>query len=152
MTDFAAAPAQPIVQGLIRATNLDGSGVVSFFGIGIVQTGPFAPVYNGVGNYTLTLDPGLPGDVAIDPPFARFLMTVRALAGTPTLVVAKSIAYITSPAGSAAAIGANQIQISLTTDPEVALEIILWRGDAGVELTNLNIIGPLFAPQGLAVP
>ncbi len=150
MTDYAAAPAQPIVQGLLRVFEIDSTPMLAFFGIGIVQTGPFKPVYNGLGNYTLTLDPGLPGDVAIDPPFGRALLNVRALPGVPTAVVSKSIGYITSPAANATAIGANQIQITLNEDPETALEIILWRGDAGVEPTNVNIIGPLFQPQGLA--
>lgn len=157
MTDYAAAPVQPIVQGLLTVRGIEGF-VLSFFGKGIVQTGPFVPQRVGAGNYILTLDPGLPGDVAIDPPFGRQLLNVRALMGTPTAVVSKSIAYITSPAAAAARVGANQIQINLANvggtgmDPEVGLEIILWRADAGVELTNLNIIGPLFAPQGSAVP
>jgi hypothetical protein len=163
MTDYAAAPAQPIVQGLLRAFGNEGV-VLTFFGIGIVQTGPNAPFYVGPGNYILTLDPGLPGDVAIDPPFGRFMMTVRSAPGIPTTIVSKGINYGTSPVpgvfvpGPVPGIGANKLQILLAnsagvgTDAATGLEIILWRGDAGVELTNLNIIGPLFAPQGSAVP
>jgi hypothetical protein len=157
MTDYAAAPVQPIVQGLLTVRGIEGF-ILSFFGIGIVQTGPFAPVRVGAGNYILTLDPGLPGDVAIDPPFGRQLLNVRSPMGTPTAVISKSIAYLTSPTLNPTQVGANQIQIRLANltpvgvDPEVGLEIILWRADAGVELTNLNIIGPLFAPQGSAVP
>ncbi len=157
MTDYAAAPVQPIVQGLLRVFTIDSTPMLAFFGIGILLTGPNAPLYMGTGHYILTLDPGLPGDVAIDPPFGRTLLTVRGptggAAGTPTAIEGKSINYIPSPV---AGVGANKIEIFLVnsagtgTDPEVALEIVLWRGDAGVELTNLNIIGPLFQPQGLA--
>ncbi len=149
MTDYAAAPSQPIVQGLLRVFTIDSTPMLAFYGIGIVLTGPNAPFYAGTGTYILTLDPGLPGDVSIDPPFGRTLLNVRALAGTPTAVVSKSISYLVS---AVPGVGANKIQITLNADPEVALEIVLWRADAGVELTNLNIIGPLFAPQGLAVP
>jgi len=145
MTDYAAAPAQPIVQGLLTARNLDASGVVTFFGIGIVQTGPNAPIYVGAGHYILTLDPGLPGDVAIDPPFGRFMMTVRGpgglLVGTPTAVDSKSINYIQNPVPG---VGADKIEILLNVDPETGLEIVLWRADAGVELVNANLIGPIY--------
>jgi len=157
MTDYAAAPAQPIVQGLLRAIGTEGV-LLTFFGKGIVLTGPFAPLRVGAGNYILTLDPGLPGDVAIDPPFGRVLLNVRAPEGVPTAVISKSIAYITSAPLNPAQVGANQIQIRLANlagvgvDPESGLEIVLWRGDAGVELTTVNIIGPLFAPQGASVP
>jgi len=146
MTDYAAAPAQPIVQGLLSVSGIEVP-IISFFGIGIVQTGPFAPLRNGAGDYTLTLDPGLPGDVAIDPPFGRVLLNIRATAGTPTAVVSKSITYITSPSANPVLVGANQVRILLANlagvgiDPENALEIIIWRGDAGVELVNANIIG-----------
>jgi len=162
MTDYAAVPVQPIVQGLITLVNPDvPDDGIDFFGIGIVQNGPFAPVRNGAGSYTLTRDPGLPGDVAINPLFGRFMMTVCGpngiAAGAPTAIESKSLTYLTSPLLNANLVGANQIEIFLAaggagTDFETGLEIILWRADAGVELTNLNIIGPLFAPQGSAVP
>jgi hypothetical protein len=152
MTDYAATPVQPIVQGLITLVDPDvPADGINFFGKGILLTGPLAPVRTAAGNYTLTLDPGLPGDVAIDPPFGRFLITIRGTVGVPTIIENKSIAYLTSPTLSATAVGANQIQI-LLADSAGALsefdgegvEIILWRADAGVELVNAQLIGPLF--------
>jgi hypothetical protein len=151
MTDYAAAPVQPIVQGLLSVRFVDSAGILSFFGVGIVLTGVNAPLYVGAGHYVLTLDPGLPGDVAIDPPFGRTLLTVRGpvggAAGTPTIVESKSINYIVN---AVPGVGANKIEIFLTdsaddgADPETGLEIVLWRADAGVELVNANLIGPLF--------
>lgn len=151
MTDYAAAPVQPIVQGLLTVRFVDSAGILSFFGIGIVLTGPNAPLYVGAGHYVLTLDRGLPGDVAIDPPFGRTLLTVRGpsggAAGTPTAIEGKSINYIPNPVPG---VGADKIEIFLVdgtdtgADPEAGLEIILWRGDAGVELVNAVLIGPLF--------
>ena len=151
MSDFAAAPIQPFVQGLITFVNPDvPADGIQFSGVGIVTTGLNAPVY-AAGDYILTLDPGLPGDVAINPPFGRFLLTVRGpsgpSAGTPTAVVSKSLTYLVSPIPG---VGATKIQISLANgaaapaDFEEGLEIILWRGDAGVELVNATLIGPLF--------
>jgi hypothetical protein len=151
MTDYAAAPVQPIVQGLISFVNPDvpGDGI-SFFGIGVIQTGPNGPSYVGPGHYILTLDPGLPGDVAIDPAAGLFQMTVRGpsgiVAGAPTAIDSKAVNYILSPVRG---VGATKIEIFLAagatpTDFETGLEIVLRRGDAGVELVNANLIGPLF--------
>lgn len=147
MTDYAAAPAQPILQGLItliESPQRGGLGI-NFFGEGVVQSGPDAPLYVGPGHYILTLDPGLPGDVAIDPPAARFMMTVRAPVGVTTVVVTKSIFYIPSPTPR---VGATKIEILLTNgagadevDFEDGLEIILWRGNAGADPANVNIVG-----------
>ncbi|HYX22232.1 MAG TPA: hypothetical protein VFA98_15420 [Thermoanaerobaculia bacterium] len=145
MTDYAAAPAQPVLQGLITLKNpqVPAQGI-NFFGEGIVQSGPDAPLYVGSGHYILTLDPGLPGDVAIDPPAARFMMTVRAPIGVTTAVVTKSVAYIPSPTPR---VGATKIEIILTNgaggdevDFEDGLEIILWRGNAGADPANVNVV------------
>jgi hypothetical protein len=152
MTNYAAAPVQPIVQGLLTFVNPDvPADGVTFSGRGILLTGLNAPVRSAAGSYTLTLDPGLPGDVAIDPPFARFMATIRGAVGVPTLITSKSVSYLTSPPLSALAVGANQIQIlladtagALTDFDGEGVEIILWRGDAGVELVNANLIGPLY--------
>ena len=146
MTDYAAAPAQPILQGLVTLTETG----INFFGIGVVQTGPFAPQRVGAGDYILTLDRGLPGDVAIDPPFARTQITPRALVvGTASLVVAKAVNYIVNPLTPG--VGCTQIEILFADvggDPvDSPFEIIVRRGDAGVELVSANLIGPLFPPN-----
>lgn len=152
MTDYAAAPVQPIVQGLLTITPASDArpiGTVSFFGIGIVTSGPDAPEYVSAGRYILTLDPGLPGDVAIDPPFGRYMLTVRAPApGVPTGILSKSLTYIVSVVPN---VGATKIEIvlgigtpPLSEDPEGTppqVEIIIWRADAGVELVNVNVSG-----------
>lgn len=64
MADYAAAPIQPIVQGLV--TTVAGTPpVTSFFGRGIEK------VVRGVtlGTYRLLLDPGLPGNAGALEPF-----------------------------------------------------------------------------------
>lgn len=147
MTDYAAAPVQPIVQGLISLVFVEEQiAGISFFGIGIIPTGPKGPLRNNTGDYTLTLDEGLPGDVAMDPPFSRVLITPRALAsGVPTLVLQKSQTFLVNPLPG---VGSNQIEILFTgaggTPVDSTFEIIIWRGDAGVDLVNAKIIGPLF--------
>jgi hypothetical protein len=159
MTDYAASPVQPIVQGLLTITpETDfGPGVVSFFGIGIVTSGPNAPRYVSGGRYLLTLDPGLPGDVAIDPPFGRYLLTVRAPApSTPTNILSKALTYIVNPVPG---VGTTQIEITVAIGsppvsddpdgPNRQIEIIIWRGDAGVEPTNVNIVG---GPGVIVIP
>lgn len=149
MTDYAAAPVQPIAQGLITLVGENVTGI-AFFGIGIVPSGPNGPLRNGVGDYTLTLDRGLPGNVAMDPPFGRVLITPRATApGVPTLVLQKSQTFLVNPVPG---VGADKIRILFTgaggtTPIDSEFEIIIWRGDAGVELVNANLIGPLYQPD-----
>lgn len=145
MTDYAAAPSQPIAQGLVTVFPQEvGVPILSFFGKGIVPSGPQGPVAMGTGDYLLTLDAGLPGDVAIDPPFGRFMLTVRATTpGTPTTVVSKSLSYIPSVTPG---VGATQVRVEFAIEAGTAFdppafEIIIWRADAGVELTNANLIG-----------
>ena len=84
MTDYAAAPAQPIINGII--TIVAGAPVFTGRGISsIVRTVGGAVA----GDFTLTLDFGLPGDVGLDQAFAKSMITQRgtlgALAGGTTI-------------------------------------------------------------------
>lgn len=150
MTDYASAPVQPIVQGLVTTVSQEvGPTLLTFFGKGIIRSGPLgsvgvpgAPVALGVGDYLLSLDAGLPGDVAIDPPFGRVLLTVRSVVGVPSPVISKSITYLVSPTPG---VGCNQVRIEFANAVlgavDSTFEIVIWRAEAGVELTNVNIIG-----------
>lgn len=146
MSDYAATPVQPILQGLVTPFGVDGFSGITFFGIGVVQTGLNKPFFNGAGDYILTLDKGLPGDVAINPDFARTQITIRPfIPGTPTNVVTKAVNYIVNPTPG---VGCDKIEILLADSAGVGtdaiFEIIVRRADAGVELVNANLIGPLF--------
>jgi hypothetical protein len=149
VSDYAAAPAQPIVQGLVTVIP-EGEispGSASFFGIGALPT----VLYNGPGDYTLTLDKGLPGDVAVTSSFGRVMLTIRATApGTPTVILGKSHIFIVN---AVPGVGADKIEIlfaDLGGDPaDASFEIIVWRGDAGVELTNVKLVG---GPPVILIP
>jgi len=172
VSDYAAAPAQPIVQGLITiVTPQTGLPFPAFSGIGvssIVRTPPGSPFSgNAAGDYLLMLDEGLPGDVALDLIFGRSFLTVR---GSFTNVVhfgtsidQKSISYVASTApgvfvaSPVPGIGSNVVRVVLTasstglaTDPVGSdgngCEIVIWRGNAGPESYSTNLTGPLFAP------
>lgn len=152
MTDYASAPAQPILQGLI-SVNADLS--VNFEGMGVSA---IARTVGGAaaGDFTLTLDPGVPGDVSIDQQFGRSLLTVRGslLNAVPgaTSIDGKALSYIPNANPQ---IGSNKIRVVLTaagagTDPSDAdgdgCEIVLWRGNAGIDAPNAQLFGPLYQP------
>ena len=172
MTDYAAAPSEPIVQGLITImTPQTGLPFPSFSGCGvssIIRTPPGLPLFgNLAGDYLLTLDEGLPGDVAIDPIFGRSFLTIRGSLSNPihlsTPIDQKSISYVASPspgvfvAGPLPGIGSNVVRVvlavsatGLATDPDgtdgSGCEIVIWRGNAGPDSYSTNLTGPLFAP------
>jgi hypothetical protein len=141
--DYAAAPSEPIVQGLIT---VGGSGP-AFLGRGIssiVRTPVGAPLFGSAnGDYLLTLDVGLPGDVGLDPPFGRTLLTVRGAFSNAihfsTTIDQKSVSYVPS---AVFGVGSNVVRVVLAvsstgfaTDPTgtdgSGCEIVIWRGAAG---------------------
>jgi hypothetical protein len=119
MANYAAAPIQPIINGLITFTEI-GDPVWTGRGVELIaRTAAGAPH----GDVTITLDKGLPGDVAIDPIFARTMLTSRPLGGLAggTTLTQYAITYPTT----------RTIRIvtsiaSIGTDP-VTLEVIVWR-------------------------
>jgi len=167
MTDYAAAPSEPIVQGLLTLIN---NGVTPFFsgkGVSAVFRTPVAatPPGNALGDFTLVLDAGLPGDVGLDPAFGRSLIEVRgsalAVPAGSTSIDEKAINYATVVGAAPPVtpptfpIGANAIRIILSaggvpTDPFDAdgdgVEIVLWRGYARDPNYQVQIIGPLYQP------
>lgn len=148
MPDYAAAPIQPIVEGLV--TYPGGAGTQPFFdgkGVSSITRGVSA-----LGDFILTLDVGLPGNAGavpftsppvsppVQPAFApdpdvRTLVTPLG-AGVPPKsgVFTIGVSYI--PSGLTG-VGAPQIEIVTTTaalvpiDPKAGFQIIVWRGLGG---------------------
>ncbi len=163
MNDYASAPSEPIVQGLITVgPSQDGPGPVHFEGMGVSSiirstVSPQTPVVSAVGDYTLTLDAGVPGDVAIDPDLGRTMLNIRGsltAAGQPggTTIDQKAISYLVSLIPG---VGADKVRVVLSaagvaTDPIGAsgngCEIIIRRGNVTNPNFNQQLIGPLFQP------
>lgn len=142
----AAAPLQPLVQGFVSII----PGVpptLEFDGHGIVEEGPLAPIYVGMGHYILFFDPGLPGLAGaveplpafpqllpIDPNVRTNIMPLGV--GVPPVsgVSAIGFAYVAS---AIAGVGAIAIDIVLTNaafiplDPQRGFEIVIWKGLGG---------------------
>jgi hypothetical protein len=120
MTNYAAAPIQPIINGVITV----GEGGPVFVGRGIFS---IARTVGGAafGDFTLILDQGLPGDVGIDPVFARSMITQRsnpaALPPGGTGLTQQAVTY-----PSTATIRFVMSIASVGVDP-VATEIVVWR-------------------------
>ncbi len=171
MSDYAAAPSEPIVQGLITIVEIMGVFTPEFSGRGvssIIRTPAGAPLMgNAAGDYLLTLDEGLPGDVSLDLIFGRSFLTVRGSFSNAvhfsTSIDQKSISYVANPSpgvyvpGSVPGLGSNVVRVvlaasstGLATDPigtdGNGCEIVIWRGNAGPDNYSSNLIGPLFAP------
>jgi len=138
MTDYAAAPIQPLVQGLV--TFPGGVGTTPVFtgrGVSAITRDPAA---GGFGGYILQLDPGLPGLAgALDPgtpllpePDARTTIITRGFGSPPfTPITGIAVSYLLSPVPG---VGADRVEVVLTnvantpTDPPGGFEIIIWRG------------------------
>ena len=149
MTDYAAAPIQPIVQGLLTVAIVAGSPVPTFQGKGvsaITRTVAGADIV-----YTLTLDEGLPGNAgelqpsptALGPlgpqPDARTLINVRgsltnAVIGG-TSIVATGVTYA-QPSLDDGGLTAVLLVFTDTAPAAVdpmgtvasGVEIIIWKG------------------------
>lgn len=121
MTDYASAPVQPITNLVIdplSPTFFDGGqGVLS-----VVRTVGGA----AAGDFTITLDPGLPGDVGLDGRFGRTTITQRgtlgALAGGTT-ITENAVSYPTETTVRVVfAVG------GVATDP-AETEVLIWRAN-----------------------
>lgn len=142
MTNYAAAPIQPIVDGLVTFSG----GVPFFDGKGVSAIVRGTPLH---GDFILTLDVGLPGNAGAVPffepqpfpppalPFApdpdvRTLVTPL---GFPLSGVASiGVSYIPS---ALTGVGAPQIEVVMTNagfnpvDPSGGFLIVVWRGIGG---------------------
>jgi hypothetical protein len=147
MSDYAGTAISPIFQGLITIA----AGAPVFAGKGVSA---IARTAGGAaaGDFTLTLDPGLPGDVSIDPNLGRTLLTVRGGSGSPpvTTITEKSVTYNPS---ATPGVGSPTVRVIVAvagtgTDPTGTdaggLEVAMWR--ASDSTFNQVIIGPLFQP------
>jgi sugar lactone lactonase YvrE len=117
MTDYAAAPVQPIAQCLYDpATNtiLDGNG----FSQGVVHA--------SAGSFLFTFDIGVPGAVALDPNKARTFVTTR---GDTTGFSNIDDVGVSYPQKNQVLIGTAEA--GTATDPSAPLEIIVYRGGPG---------------------
>ena len=154
MTDYAAAPSQPILQGVVSLTTrgVDGNRFASASFCGRGASGIFIDANQGI---VIDFDEGLPGDVAVNPAFARTLITMRGIGMPPvTTIVEKSVTYVQNPDTQAfeavrVQLGAGVGGIPTLLTPTPFFEIIVQRGDAGVELANVNIVG---GPPTLVIP
>jgi hypothetical protein len=142
--DFAAAPIQPIVEGIVTypgglgtAPIFDGKGVSA-----IVRD----PATGGLGGFILTLDAGLPGNAGAVPfgpsppllpdPDVRTLVVPLGIAVVPPLsgIASIGVSYIPS---ALAGVGAPQIEVVFTNavfvphDPKGGFLIVVWRGLGG---------------------
>jgi hypothetical protein len=155
--DYAAAPIQPIVQGLLTVAIVAGTPVPSFEGKGVssvIRTFSSTDII-----YTLILDEGLPGNAGeLQPgpvvtgsilpgpqPDARTLINIRgsptnAIAGG-TSIVATGVSYGMPSQGSGGDGGYTAVFLVFTdttpaaVDPMGAVasgvEIIIWKGLGG---------------------
>ena len=135
MTDYAATPFQPIVQGVV--TFPGGAPNISFDGEGVSDIERL--VGFPLGAYVLTLDEGLPGNAGAVPPGTTLIAdpNVRTMINTRGAlplpipnIVNTAVLYLNSPV---LGVGANQILVVMQTfpaalaDPTGGFEIIVWR-------------------------
>jgi len=159
MTDYAAAPIQPIVQGLLTVAVVAGTPTPTFMGKGVSSvTRTVTPTVPPDIIYTLILDEGLPGNagelqpsqlivgppaVLIPQPDARTLINIRGsllnsvIGGTS--IVATGVTYAQPTPGGDGGFTAVLFVFTDTTpaavdpmDPVASgVEIIIWKGLGG---------------------
>lgn len=129
MNDYAVAPVQPIVQGLVYADLI--TGVMKFYGAGVRRFTPISP-----GVYKLELDPGVPGTGELAPvppgltapagPDPRTIITLRGITTTVTAVLVGYGQSAPPPLDN----GLNVILVTLQAPVPVDqnFEIITWLG------------------------
>jgi hypothetical protein len=143
MSDYAAAPIQPIVEGFITFPGGSGGPIV-FLGKGVSQVTRDA-LTGGVGSYVLLLDTGLPGNAGAVPaanaplptpdPDVRTLVTPLGVGAPPSSGVA-FIGVSYNPAAGPG-IGARSVEIVLQApggafiDPVGGVYVVVWRGLGG---------------------
>jgi hypothetical protein len=153
LTDFAAAPTQPIAQGVIF---IDASNNPQFFGKGVAGIfrgafpGTFLLVLGAVAN---PQNASAVGTIGLDPNFARSLVTVRGKAtGLPsTTIDQKSVDYPSLPGGPAiSVVRVVLIAAGVGVDPSGVngngCEVIVWNGNATPDNYSAKLVGPLFNP------
>lgn len=154
MADYAAAPIQPILQGLVT---IDQNNNPQFFGRGASAVARITGQL--VGCFQLTLDQGLPGNAgAIEPvptaseaipgppfssadPDARTMITVRGTGTPPVTTIAEIVVqYGFSTPPPPLGTGHNIVFATFAdstgafTDPPAGFEIILWLGVGSAQL------------------
>jgi hypothetical protein len=151
MTDYAAAPIQPILQGLV---SIDQNGNPQFFGKGASAVARVTGQAAGV--FQLTLDQGLPGNAgAIEPlptnspftppfpddPDPRTTITIRGTGTVPGTTISEVVvSYGPGTPAPAPGVGDNTIFVSFATsagvftDPPAGFEIITWLGIGSSQL------------------
>jgi hypothetical protein len=119
MTNYAAAPIQPIINGILSFVS--GAPVFTGRGVGSILRTPLGAAF---GDFTIVLDQGLPGDVGLDPNYARTMITQRG-----TLGAVPGGSTITQQAVTYPSTATIRIVMSIAgvgTDPAAA-EIAVWR-------------------------
>jgi len=166
MTDYAAAPVQPIASALLT---IDAAGNPQVTGRGFSAVTRSVPA--SLGDFLLTMDEGIGaadigsgpdftvgviGPNGLDPACVRVGLTMRGGTTAPgvTTISARSVT-ITSTPGE----GATQIRVTLRntgnalTDPMgpgapnadgSGLEIMLWNGCPTPDDAQAQLVGPLF--------
>jgi hypothetical protein len=127
MSDYAAAPIQPIVQGLLTVSGT----TPSFVGKGVSSVSR-----TGAGDYVLTLDPGLPGEAgALDPNLARSLVTLRGGSGAPPVTTITQVAVVYH-ASATPGVGDNTVELlfsiagtptELSGAASAGAEVVIWK-------------------------
>ncbi len=154
-SEAVSAPIQIIAHGLFVNDNAafptaDGTAIVNSTGILSIQRFPGGSVE---GDFLITLDPGLPGCVAVAGPGTiddapRVTITVRAGFGLP-YIDSRTVNYIPPPVLNPN-VGVTQLRIVLDSFGEpsdvFAFELLVWRGNLASPQPNLQAIGPLFQP------
>jgi len=119
MTDYAAAPIQSIINGIISFVG--GAPVFTGRGISSIVRTPGGAAF---GDFMLMLDFGLPGDVGLDPAFAKSMLTQRGTLGAlpgGTTITQQAVTY-----PSTATVRVVTSIAGVGTDPN-ALELAVWR-------------------------
>jgi hypothetical protein len=147
MPDYAAAPIQPIVEGIV--TFPGGPGTQPFFdgkGVSAITRAAGFPL----GVYILTLDAGLPGNAgavpfaasSLQPPAPAFppdpdvRTMVTPITTFPAVAFVQSIGVSYIPS-ALSGVGAPQIEIVITEavflpfDPANGFQVVVWRGLGG---------------------
>lgn len=125
MTDYAAAPLQPIANLVLTPLT-----VGFFVGVGVlkvVRTPAGAPLFGAAaGDFLITLDPGLPGDVGLDGVFGRTTITQRGTLGLLDGGTTITESAVTYPSQTTVRVVFSIAGVG--TDP-IATEILIWRGN-----------------------
>jgi hypothetical protein len=120
MSDYQATPLQPIANLVISPLT-----VGLFVGVG-VQSVVRTVGGSAAGDFTIQLDPGLPGDVGLDGNFGRTIITQRGTLGLlagGTTITQSAVSYPTPTS-----IRVVFSVAGVATDP-AATEVTIWRAN-----------------------